>query len=114
VAGDYNRDAQVDGDDVLVWQRLLGSRTPALLNADGNGNRVIDAGDLGIWRGEFGEPALAMAFVAETNDSRGGDRITASRAIDAVFSSGDFTSLFELSLAGRDPTPRRFRPGRRL
>jgi hypothetical protein len=58
--GDYDRDLDVDGNDFLAWQRTLGSRTPALVGADGSNNLQVDAPDLGVWAGAFGtQPAVA-------------------------------------------------------
>ena len=51
MAGDYNRDNVVDGNDFLAWQRSFGS--VADLNADGNNSRMVDAGDLDVWKGAF-------------------------------------------------------------
>jgi hypothetical protein len=60
--GDYDRDLDVDGNDFLTWQRTLGSRTPALVGADGSNNLQVDAPDLGVWAGAFGtQPAVAAA-----------------------------------------------------
>lgn len=69
MAGDHDHDGRVTGDDFLVWQRQLGARTPALLNSDGNGNRIVDAADLAVWSGHFGDPMLAAAATAADEDS---------------------------------------------
>jgi hypothetical protein len=61
--GDYDRDGDVDGNDMLLWQRQLGTKTPALLGADGSGNLVVDAADLGVWSSHFGEFHMAAAAV---------------------------------------------------
>jgi autotransporter-associated beta strand protein len=55
-SGDYNVDGRVDGADMALWQRSLGSTTN--LAADGNGNGVIDAADLGVWSAAFGSSAI--------------------------------------------------------
>ncbi len=60
--GDYDNDADVDGNDFLLWQRTLGSTTS--LAADGNGNGVVDAGDLTVWRTNFGAGGAASAASA--------------------------------------------------
>ena len=62
VAGDYNFDGTVDSDDYLVWFSNLGSTTN--LDADGNENGVIDAGDLSI---------LQQTFMITTLDVLPGD-----------------------------------------
>ncbi len=51
VKGDFDGDGGVDGDDLLVWQRTLGSpAVPRGAGADGDVSGVIDAGDLATWR----------------------------------------------------------------
>jgi hypothetical protein len=55
--GDYDGDDDVDGADVLRWQRTLGSTTT--LAADGSFNDVVDAADLPVWRTNFGRAAPA-------------------------------------------------------
>jgi hypothetical protein len=56
--GDYDRDADVDGGDFLVWQRRLGDVIPEGTSADGSQNGVIDAGDLSIWAAQFATPRM--------------------------------------------------------
>jgi hypothetical protein len=64
--GDYDGDGDSDGNDFLLWQRLLGgtATTPGT-GADGDGSGQIDAADLGVWKGNFGFTATAAAPVPE-------------------------------------------------
>jgi hypothetical protein len=65
--GDYNLDGEVDGSDFLVWQRTVGSRTPALTGADGSGNLQVDRADLGVWQAGLDaatEEAIAPAVMS--------------------------------------------------
>jgi hypothetical protein len=62
--GDYDRNGTVDGNDFLVWQRQLGTKTPATLGADGNGDLLVDGLDLAPWSDNYGEPMIASAVVA--------------------------------------------------
>lgn len=63
LAGDYNRDALVDGGDFLQWQRDFGSAAiPAGSAADGNADGQVNDLDLAIWRSNFGVASTA-AFV---------------------------------------------------
>ncbi len=56
----FNGDEQVDGDDLLIWQRNLGS-AGGLANGDANNSGTVDANDLGIWRNHFGQPTGVAA-----------------------------------------------------
>jgi hypothetical protein len=58
-AGDYNHDGFKTARDYVIWRKTLGSTT--VLDADGNGNGVVDQADYDIWRG--GNPALTGAAV---------------------------------------------------
>ena len=57
VAGDYDYDRDVDGDDFLLWQRDFGSTVN--LAADGSGNQVVDEADLAVWKTAFGGSVTA-------------------------------------------------------
>jgi hypothetical protein len=78
VLGDFDHDGQVTASDYNVWRASFGSTTQ--LDADANGNHVVDAADYVVWRQQLSiangqvvvplssftvpEPcALAMAFV---------------------------------------------------
>lgn len=53
--GDFNDDADADGNDFLAWQRGFGTPTGALrANGDANGDGAVDATDLDVWKGDFG------------------------------------------------------------
>jgi hypothetical protein len=53
IAGDYDNDFDVDGSDLLAWQRALGSPT-SLPNDSTPG---VDSSDLQVWRSNFGRSA---------------------------------------------------------
>jgi len=59
--GDYDRDGDADGHDMLRWQRELGMTQPAFAGADGDGSRLVDAADLAVWRAAFGFVGAAAA-----------------------------------------------------
>lgn len=61
VPGDFDYDGVVDGDDLLVWQRQLGSTTE--LAADGNDDGVVDQADLAIWKSHYGAGGIAATAV---------------------------------------------------
>jgi hypothetical protein len=50
VAGDYNGDGNVNGDDLAVWKNQYGQPLPAAPNADGTGDGVIDGADFLFWQ----------------------------------------------------------------
>ena len=54
LAGDYDANGVVDGNDFLLWQRTFGSTVTVGSGADGSGNGSIDAADLDLWRSNFG------------------------------------------------------------
>jgi hypothetical protein len=47
-SGDYDGDADVDGDDYLLWRRDFG--LAAASSADGNNDGVVNAADYVVWR----------------------------------------------------------------
>lgn len=65
LGGDYNRDSFVDGADFLLWQRTLGSTTA--LDADGDGSFSIDAPDLTVWKGSFGQQVSGGEIILTGN-----------------------------------------------
>lgn len=53
--GDFNDDADADGNDFLAWQRGFGKPAEALrAEGDANGDGAVDAADLDLWKGDFG------------------------------------------------------------
>lgn len=53
VAGDFNRDDRVDGDDLLLWNMSVG-RTGLDLAADGDDDGDVDGNDYLVWQQTFG------------------------------------------------------------
>lgn len=64
VAGDYNGDGSVNGDDLTVWKNQYGQPLPAAPNADGNGDGVIDGADFLFWQRNVGGGAGVVAAAA--------------------------------------------------
>ncbi len=68
VAGDFDGDGDVDGNDFLRWQQNLGrpALTAEASQGDADGDRDVDAADLAVWRTNYGATAPA-AVVATAN-----------------------------------------------
>jgi hypothetical protein len=71
--GDYDGDADVDGNDFLQWQRYLGRTNTGATGdplPDGDQDGNVDGDDLAIWRDNFGAgaepPQLLSAAVTTT------------------------------------------------
>lgn len=58
-SADFDNDSDVDGADLLTWQRHLGATgaTPAL--GDANNDQTVNALDLAVWKAQFGGAAVA-------------------------------------------------------
>lgn len=60
---DFDNDGDVDGQDFIIWQRGVATgATNATGDADGSGS--VNAADLAIWRGKFGQPPAVGAAAA--------------------------------------------------
>jgi hypothetical protein len=74
-AGDFDEDGDVDGRDLLAWQREVGAQGlfPVSDNrGDANGDGIVDETDLSHWRESLAAGAtLAMAAVAIPEPSAG-------------------------------------------
>ncbi|RIK85053.1 MAG: hypothetical protein DCC67_04460 [Planctomycetota bacterium] len=57
--GDYDRDGDADGSDLLHWQRDYGSIQPPLARSDGDGDGTVGAADLAVWSTHFGDTVAA-------------------------------------------------------
>lgn len=67
---DFDDDGDVDGADLLIWQRGFGTgTTSAQGNADGDGD--VDAADLAIWKTQFGSTGLATGAAASVPEPAG-------------------------------------------
>jgi hypothetical protein len=65
LAGDYDRDLDVDDDDYAFWKTNFGATTGPGLTADGNGDGVVDAADYTVWLNNLGATLGAGAGAAE-------------------------------------------------
>jgi hypothetical protein len=67
LAGDYNRDGIVDGEDYAVWRRFFGISTKnglkfAIASADGDGNGLVNAADYVVWRKSLENSSTATSM----------------------------------------------------
>lgn len=60
---DFDDNDVVNGTDFLIWQRNLGTGTQHS-QGDANGDGAVNAADLAIWRGAFGQVGAAGAVGA--------------------------------------------------
>ncbi len=100
LTADADGDGDVDGADLLRWQRTLNSTTQ--LAADANGDRRVNAADLTLWKQEFGDIAAA------TTDSAGIPEPSAF----ALAGAAALLSAAAKQSAVVGPTPVRSRTGR--
>ncbi|QDT74730.1 hypothetical protein [Lacipirellula limnantheis] len=64
-AGDFDLDGDVDGADLLSWQRGFGiTGTATVAQGDADRNYNVDGADLAIWRQNFGSGASAPSINA--------------------------------------------------
>jgi hypothetical protein len=57
---DFDDDGDVDGQDFLIWQRGVGATgTGTNMTGDANNDTNVNGDDLAVWRGQFGNPAVA-------------------------------------------------------
>ena len=98
--GDYDYDGDVDGRDFLKWQRSLNSTTD--LSADGNRNRIVEIGDLGIWQNGFGNNSLNSSII----DASSIPHVTSQQQISSSISTDDL-SPFDLASLASEGSPSR-------
>ncbi len=71
IAGDFDGDGEVTGNDFLAWQRGLG--TPGLqgsaASGDADGDRDVDADDLGLWSQNYGAAPQSAAPMVVVHDA---------------------------------------------
>ncbi|MEM8944989.1 MAG: hypothetical protein AAGD11_07365 [Planctomycetota bacterium] len=66
---DFDQDGDVDGDDLLAWQRGAGG-SGGLAMGDANGSGFVDGTDLAIWQSQYGSTAaLAVSSIPEPTGS---------------------------------------------
>jgi hypothetical protein len=61
---DFDSDSDVDGADFLIWQRGVGLVAATPMQGDANGDGLVGARDLEVWRATFGRPLSGPATLA--------------------------------------------------
>ena len=66
-AADFDGDDDIDGEDLLIWQRGLGLTDQTdNSNGDADGNETVEGADLDLWKAQFGGAAVgAISAVPE-------------------------------------------------
>ena len=74
LAGDFNKDGQVDGDDFLIWQQSFGTESGATPNSgDANGDGAVNGDDFLIWQQQFGSSVGEGGLNAPNDGDANGD-----------------------------------------
>jgi predicted outer membrane repeat protein len=71
--GDYNNDGYVDTADYVVWRKKFGSQVVQYGGADGDGDRIVDQDDHGVWLANVGKHSASIHFVDTLEDESDGD-----------------------------------------
>lgn len=66
LAGDYNRDKQVDAADYVLWRKTLGSLSD--VRADGKHDGIVNSADWQVWRANFGANGFAASATSDNID----------------------------------------------
>jgi len=63
VSADFDTDGDVDGSDVLTWQRSSGLASAATRKlGDADGDEDVDEMDLDVWRAQFGSGPVGASL----------------------------------------------------
>jgi hypothetical protein len=73
---DFDYDGDVDGRDILIWQRGFGMSGPDVerQHGDATGDGDVDGNDLAVWQATYGKypaPRIVAALNVESEDSFG-------------------------------------------
>jgi hypothetical protein len=71
--GDFDGDADVDGDDLTIWSAGFGMASGAArANGDANGDAAVDGADYLLWQQNLGWSALNVGSLATSGAEREG------------------------------------------
>lgn len=106
ISADFDEDGDVDGKDLLTWQRGYGTPSPTLSDGDADCDNDVDGDDLTIWADTYGTvlgplsesvdfslalsiPSLAILFYGETDSE---PKPSYAEDIDLFFAQTQFQS----------------------
>jgi hypothetical protein len=64
-SADFDRDGDVDGRDLLTWQRSYGSSEVLQSAGDADFDGMVTGDDLAVWQGSYTAPLMAITSVPE-------------------------------------------------
>jgi hypothetical protein len=62
---DFDNDNDVDGEDLLIWQRGVAAAGGTNATGDANGDAAVNGADLDAWKGAFGAAVAVASAVPE-------------------------------------------------
>lgn len=104
--GDYDRNGAVEQDDYANWRSSYGAASGPGLNADGNGDGVVNAADYTVWRDNLDETAPNPAEVFDHETAARTSTQTTPETPERVFATPGATDSRPVSRSPYTPPVR--------